>query len=111
MSASPTLDSETTPTDDLELRAKVLKWILIVAVVDLVLFLPLIYGVVTGNKDLTPLFGPLHGIGFMVEVGLTAWGAMNKWWGWWYPIVTVVTTGPPGALIGHGKAKRETLGS
>ncbi|MBO9533060.1 MAG: hypothetical protein J7513_08830 [Solirubrobacteraceae bacterium] len=105
------MDSETTPTDDLELRAKVLKWILIVAVVDLVLFLPLIYGVVTGNKDLTPLFGPLHGIGFMVEVGLTAWGAMNKWWGWWYPIVTVVTTGPPGALIGHGKAKRETLGS
>ena len=45
-----------------------------------------------------------------IEVGLTAWGSINKWWGWWYPIVTIITTGPPGALLGHGRAKREALG-
>ena len=116
MSTSPTAEP-TTPEpgssvapNDLALRERVLKWITIVAVVDLFLFLPLIYGVITGDKSLTPLFGPLHGTGFMIEVGLTAWGSMNKWWGWWYPAVTFITTGPPGALLGHGRAKREALG-
>lgn len=103
MSTAPT----PTAAEDLELRAKVLRWILIIAIVDLVLFLPLVYGVITGNKALTPIFGPLHGTGFMIEVALTGWGASKGWWGWWYPALTFVTTGPPGALIGHGKAKRE----
>ena len=114
MSTSPIIEPAAEPApaaaDDLELRARVLKWITIVAVVDLLLFLPLIYGVITSDKSLTPLFGPLHGTGFMIEVGLTAWGASNKWWGWWYPAVTFISTGPPGALLGHGKAKREALG-
>ncbi len=48
---------------------------------DLVLFLPLVYGVITGNKALTPIFGPLHGTGFMIEVALTGWGASKGWWG------------------------------
>ena len=110
MSVSPTLEPTTAEPTDLALRARVLKWITIVAVIDLLLFLPLVYGLISGNKELTPLFGPLHGTGFMIEVGLTAWGSMNNWWGWWYPIVTIITTGPPGALLGHGKAKREALG-
>lgn len=92
--------------EDQELRAKVLRWILIIAIVDLLLFLPLVYGMVSGDKTLTPIFGPLHGTGFLIEVGLTLWGASKGWWGWWYPAITFVTSGPPGALIGHGKAKR-----
>lgn len=111
MTASPAADPLSAEPTDLALRAKVLRWITIVAVVDLLLFLPLVYGMVTGNKELTPIFGPLHGIGFMIEVGLTVWGSMNKWWGLWYPAITLVTTGPPGALLGHAKAKREALGA
>ena len=29
--------------------------------------------------------------------------------GWWYPAVTLVTGGPPGALLGHNRAKRQAL--
>ncbi|MFT4034847.1 MAG: hypothetical protein QM679_04635 [Patulibacter sp.] len=98
------------PTD-LALRERFLKWVAIVAIVDLVLFLPLLYGVITGNKELTPLFGPLHGTFFLIEVGLVAWGASSRWWGWWYPVVTIITTGPPGALLGHSRAKHEARGA
>lgn len=93
-----------------QLREQVLKWILIVSWVDLLLFLPLLYGVIAGNESLSPIFGPIHGVGFIIEVGLIGYGAINKWWGWWYPVVTVITTGPPGAILGHRKAKREALG-
>ncbi|MEH3054878.1 MAG: hypothetical protein PGN13_12900 [Patulibacter minatonensis] len=113
MSASPTLDpaQPTEAPDDLALRAKVLKAILIIGVIDLLLFLPLIYGLAAGDPSLKKIFGMPHGIGFMLELGLTYWGVANKWWGWWYPVLTLVTTGPPGAIIGHGKAKREALGA
>ncbi len=119
MSASPTTPAEPStpepaagnvPAADRATAERLLKWIVIISVVDLLLLLPLIYGVITGNKDLTPIFGPLHGAGFMLEVGLVAWGWIQRWWGLWYVALTVVTTGPPGALIGHGRAKREALG-
>lgn len=93
-----------------QLREQVLKWILIVSWIDLLLFLPLLYGVIADVDSLSPIFGPIHGVGFVIEVGLIGWGAINKWWGWWYPIVTVITTGPPGAILGHRRAKREAHG-
>lgn len=105
MTASPAPAAGT----DAATATKVLKWIAIIAFVDLLLFLPLLYGVITGNKDLTPIFGPLHGAGFVAEVGLVSWGWMQRWWGLWYPALTLITTGPPGALLGHGRAKREAL--
>ncbi|MBJ7470460.1 MAG: hypothetical protein JHD16_04130 [Solirubrobacteraceae bacterium] len=93
-----------------QLRERVLKWILIVSWIDLLLFLPLIYGLAVGNESLSPIFGPIHGTGFIIEVAMIGYGAVNKWWGWWYPIVTIITTGPPGAILGHPRAKREALG-
>ena len=93
------------------LRERVLKAILCISIVDLLLLLPLIYGLVAGVDSLSPIFGPLHGTGFLIELGLIGWGAINGWWGWWYPAVTLITTGPPGAILGHPKAKREALGA
>lgn len=90
---------------------RILKWVLIISVVDLVMFIGLMYGVITGDRALTPVLGPLHGVGVIAEVALVGYGALEKWWGWWYLIVTVVTTGPPGAILGHNRAKREALGT
>lgn len=105
--SAPTLNLDQT---ERQLRENVLKWILIVSWIDLLLFLPLIYGLAAGNDSFSPIFGPIHGVGFIIEVGLIGWGAINKWWGWWYPAVTIITTGPPGAILGHKKAKQEALG-
>ena len=33
-------------------------------------------------------------------LGLTAHGAVKQMWGWWFPIVVVVTGGPPGSIVG-----------
>jgi hypothetical protein len=90
-----------------ELITKAVLWI---ALIDLLLFLPLIYGLAAGDDSFSPIFGPLHGTGFVIELGLVGYGAINGWWGWWYPAVTLITTGPPGAILGHAKAKREALG-
>lgn len=93
-----------------QLRERVLLAITVIAVIDLFLFLPLVYGLIAGDDSLSPIFGPLHGTGFIVEIALVGYGAAKRWWGWWYAAVTFITTGPPGALLGHGKAKREALG-
>ena len=106
--SAPTLAPDTT---ERELRAKVLKAILIISWIDLLLFLPLIYGLAAGDDSFSPIFGPIHGVGVIAEVGLIGYGAINKWWGLWYPAVTIITTGPPGAILGHPKAKREALGA
>ncbi|MDQ8045773.1 MAG: hypothetical protein AAGC46_16550 [Solirubrobacteraceae bacterium] len=93
-----------------DLRTKVLKAITIIAVIDLFLFLPLVYAVIAGDRGVSKAFGPIHGTGFLIEIALVAFGSYSKWWGWWYSAVTLITTGPPGALLGHAKAKREALG-
>jgi hypothetical protein len=95
---------------DLALRSTFLKAILILGFLDLCLFLPLIYAVIAGDRGVSKAFGPAHGTGFIIEMGLIGWGSYKGWWGWWYTIVSFITTGPPGALLGHGKAKREALG-
>jgi hypothetical protein len=95
---------------DRALRERILKWITIIAVIDLFLFLPLVYAVIASDQGISQAIGPIHGVGFLIEIGLVAFGSYSKWWGWWYSAVTLITTGPPGALLGHGKAKREALG-
>lgn len=101
--APPLTDEERTQR---EKRLKLIWW---VAVADLILLIPLIIGVITDNHGLAPILGPIHGAGFLFEVYLTGLGAQDRWWGWWYPAVTLITTGPPGALLGHRKAHNEAL--
>ena len=55
------------------------------------------------------MIGPIHGLGFLVELNLVARGAALGRWGWWYPAVTLFTGGPPGALLGHNRARRQAL--
>lgn len=77
-----------------------LNVILVLAIVDAVLLVPLL---LHRFADLDiPVFpiGMTHGLLFIALVGLCAKGALEGLWGWWFPAITVVTGGPPGSIIG-----------
>ena len=86
---------------------KLLRWVAIAAALDFLLLIPLLYASFSDNHDLVSILGPIHGIGFLIQLFLTIRGAGGKLWGWWFPALVVVTLGPPGALIGHVKVSRE----
>ena len=96
-----------TMNEDTSRTRTLLRWVGIAAAVDFLLLVPLVYGSLTENNDLISILGPVHGFGFLLQLGLTAVGAIEKRWGWWFPAIVVITLGPPGALIGHVKISRE----
>ena len=77
-----------------------LNIVLVVAILDALLLVPLVYGFITDSEVHKEILGPIHGIGFLLLVFLTGRGAVEKLWGWWFPAVVVVTGGPPGSIIG-----------
>jgi hypothetical protein len=87
-----------------------LRWVAIVALVDFVLLVPLAGGALTGHHQLARSLGPVHGVGFIIELYLAARGVTWRFWGWWFPAVVLVTGGPLGALIGH-RAVSSRLGA
>jgi len=91
---------------DRELINRRLKVVRILAIIDLVLLVPL---VAHGVLDLEfPIFvlGMTHGLLFIALVLLVARGALEKHWGWWFPVIVVVTGGPPGTFIGEVLVRR-----
>lgn len=80
-----------------------------VAVLDVLLLVPLIWAsrFFADKHEVVSVLGPLHGFLFVVLIGLCAYGAIQKWWGWWFPAVTIVTLGPPGSLIGDFVIRRQ----
>ena len=77
-----------------------LNIVLVVAVLDALLLVPLVYGFATHSEVHKEILGPIHGIGFLILVFLTGRGAVEKLWGWWFPAIVVVSGGPPGSIIG-----------
>jgi hypothetical protein len=47
------------------------------------------------------ILGPIHGVGFLALLFLTLRGAVERFWGWWFPAIVLVTGGPVGSLIGE----------
>ncbi|MDW5595522.1 DUF3817 domain-containing protein [Conexibacter stalactiti] len=93
--------SPTTSTPDLASTRRLLNIVLAIGIADLLLFLVLMYVAFIDRSDsMVSLIGPIHGIGFVALVGLTAKGAVDGRWGWWFPGITLITTGPPGSIIG-----------
>ena len=92
---------------DRERTLKLLRWVAIAAAIDFLLLIPLVYASLSDNHSLVSVLGPIHGIGFLIQLFLTVRGAGERLWGWWFPVLVVVTLGPPGALIGHIKVTRE----
>ena len=93
---------------DVEYRDSVrrLNLIAAVAVVDLLLLVPLLIAAATDAEGLIDVLGPLHGIGFVVQLALCVSGAISGRWGWWFPALVLVTLGPPGALLGDRYLRR-----
>ncbi|MDQ3677499.1 MAG: hypothetical protein M3401_11970 [Actinomycetota bacterium] len=77
-----------------------LNLVLVVAVLDALLLVPLVYGFITDSEVHKEILGPIHGVGFLILVFLTARGAAGRLWGWWFPALVIVTAGPPGSIIG-----------
>ncbi|MDO8210889.1 DUF3817 domain-containing protein [Conexibacter sp. CPCC 206217] len=97
----PASPSATAAAPDLATTRRLLNIVLAIGIVDLVLFIVLMYvAVVDRNDSLVSIIGPIHGIGFLALLGLTAKGAVDGRWGWWFPAITLITTGPPGSIIG-----------
>ena len=105
MSTSEDLATEA-PGGPREIRF--LNIIAVVAVIDFLLLIPLIWAssFIADKHEIVSVLGPLHGTLFVVLIGLCAYGAIQKWWGWWFPLITVITLGPPGSLIGDFIVRR-----
>jgi len=91
-------------------RATVLRrldWVKWLAIVDAVLLVPLIVAAITGAEGVVDVLGPAHGFGFVALCALIGIGALEGLWGWWFLLVTIVTLGPPGSLIGEMRIRRQ----
>ncbi len=78
-----------------------LNRLLIVGILDAILLVVLLYVAFVADSDsAVSIIGPIHGIGFILLVGMALQGIGKGWWGWWFPALIVVTTGPPGTIIG-----------
>ena len=88
-----------------------LNVILVLAVVDAVLLVPLLLHRFNDLDVPTMPIGMTHGLLFIALVGLCAKGALDGLWGWWFPAITVVTGGPPGSIIGDLVLRRRLAAS
>ena len=96
-----------TSSPDLAASRRLLNIITVVGVLDALLLLVLLYfAFVNRNEEMISLLGPIHGVGFLALLGLTAKGAMDARWGWWFPIAVLVTGGPLGSLLGEMRVRK-----
>ncbi len=83
-----------------------LRLIRIVAIIDFVLLVPLVAAALSHAEGVVDVLGPIHGAGFLLLVFLCVRGVREDRWGWWFPVLVVVTLGPPGSLIGERRIRR-----
>ncbi len=77
---------------------RALRTVGIVAVLDFLLLVPLVIAALDHAESTVDVLGPLHGAGFVILLALVVRGAVRGLWGWWFPVIAVVTGGPPGCL-------------
>ena len=83
-----------------------LNLIAVLALADAVLLGFLFAASFADDHDMVSILGPIHGIGFVILLGLCVNGAARERWGWWFPALVVVTLGPLGSLIGDVLVRR-----
>ena len=97
-----------TSSPDPAASRRLLNIILVVGVLDAVLLLVLLYfAFVNRDEEMISLLGPIHGVGFVALLGLTAKGTVDGRWGWWFPIAVLVTAGPLGSILGELRVRRQ----
>jgi hypothetical protein len=116
MNSSPSSPPQPAPTpaepDAAETRRSKLRFLNIiawVAIIDVLLLIPLVWASrwVADRHEIVSVLGPIHGGLFVVLIALCVRGSVEKWWGWWFPVIVVVTLGPPGSLIGDWLIRRQ----
>jgi hypothetical protein len=81
---------------------------LAVGIADALLLVVLVYFAFVDRSDTAVhILGPIHGLGFLALLGLTANGAVEGLWGWWFPAVVVITGGPLGSILGDVYLRRQ----
>jgi hypothetical protein len=87
---------------------KLLNVVLAVGLADALLLVVLVYFAFVNRSDnAVHVLGPIHGLGFLALLGLTANGAMQAFWGWWFPAIVLVTGGPVGSIAGDVILRRQ----
>ena len=93
--------------DELAWTRRLVNVIAVVAVLDVMLLVPLLWASFTDRDDLISVLGPIHGLGFVLLLALCVRGVSAGRWGWWWPLLVVLTLGPVGSLIGDVVVRRE----
>jgi len=65
---------------------------------DLVLLILLLMATFAHEREWVRVLGSVHGVSFIALMVVAGVGAVDRLWGWWFPAIILVTTGPPGAL-------------
>src|SRR3954466_6073869 len=89
------------PSIDVDRARRMLRWVAIAATIDFLLLVPLVIASLSNAENVIHVLGPIHGIGFLIQLCVTVRGVAERLWGWWFPVIVLVTGGPPGALIGR----------
>jgi hypothetical protein len=84
---------------------RLLTQVLWVGIADALLLLVLVVFVDRSDSAVS-IIGPIHGVGFLLLLAMTAAGAQRRYWGWWFPALVVVTGGPIGSLAGEVVVRR-----
>jgi hypothetical protein len=103
-------DTLTPAAPDRAATLRLLNWVTVVAVLDAILLVPLVIAAIGGNEGLVDVLGPSHGFGFVLLCVLIGIGCLQRMWGWWFLLVTIVTLGPPGSLWGEWRIRRGLAG-
>lgn len=86
---------------------RLLNTVLAVGIADALLLIALLYvAFVDRNDSAVSVLGPIHGIGYVLLLALTARGAIAEQWGWWFPGLVLVTGGPLGSIVGEVVLRR-----
>lgn len=84
---------------------KQLNRILVVAVLDALLLIVLVYVAFVDRSDgAVSAIGPAHGLLFLLLLFLCAKGAGEGRWGWWFPAIALV---PFASLAGDLKIRKD----
>jgi hypothetical protein len=102
-----------TPMQQTQRILRRLRIVRLVAFVDLVFLIILISAALAGKREFVHILGPLHGINFLLLLVIVGTAVLDGVWGWWFPIVILLTAGPPGAFLGewliHRRIKAQNL--
>ena len=90
---------------------RLLNAVLAVGITDALLLVVLVYFAFVDHSDAAvSVLGPIHGVGYLLLLGLTTRGVFDDQWGWWFPGLVLVTGGPIGSLVGEVILRRQVAG-